>query len=122
MIAARMHHHPHDGQGRTHPHVPARAGEQRRLVVTLSVTVVAMVAEAVGGWYANSLALLSDAGHLMADVGAIALSLFALRIAAKPADSKRTYGYHRLEILPALVNGGLLFAIPPRCAIQGFPP
>jgi len=120
MIAARMHHHPHDGQGRTHPHVPARAGEQRRLVVTLLVTVVAMVAEAVGGWYANSLALLSDAGHLMADVGAIALSLFALRIAAKPADSKRTYGYHRLEILAALVNGALLFAIAAGIAIEGF--
>jgi len=120
MIAARMHHHPHDGQGRTPPHVPARAGEQRRLVVTLLVTVVAMVAEAVGGWYANSLALLSDAGHLMADVGAIALSLLALRIAAKPADSKRTYGYHRLEILAALVNGALLFAIAAGIAIEGF--
>jgi cobalt-zinc-cadmium efflux system protein len=115
-----MHHLPHDGHGRTHPHVAARAGEQRRLVLTLSVTVVAMVAEAVGGWLANSLALLSDAGHLMADVGAIALSLFALRIAAKPADLKRTYGYHRLEIIAALVNGALLFAIAAGIAIEGF--
>ncbi len=115
-----MHHDPHDGQERTHPHVPARAGEQRRLVVTLSITVVAMLAEAVGGWFANSLALLSDAGHLVADVGAIGLSLFALRIAAKPADQKRTYGYHRLEILAALVNGALLFAIAAGIAIEGF--
>jgi cobalt-zinc-cadmium efflux system protein len=115
-----MHHYPHDGHERTHPHVPARAGEQRRLVITLSVTVVAMLAEAVGGWVANSLALLSDAGHLMADVGAIGLSLFALRIAARPADQKRTYGYHRLEILAALVNGALLFAIAAGIAIEGF--
>jgi cobalt-zinc-cadmium efflux system protein len=115
-----MHQHDDRGQDRTHAHAPPRAGEQRRLVIALVVTVVAMVAEALGGWVSNSLALLSDAGHLVADVGAIGLSLFALRIAARPADHKRTYGYHRLEILAALVNGAVLFGIAAGIAIEGY--
>jgi len=116
-----MRDHPHpNGHDARRPQAPSRAGERRRLSLALSVTVVAMVAEALGGWISNSLALLSDAGHLMADVGAIALSLFALRIAGRPADHKRTYGYHRLEILAALVNGAVLFAIAAGIAIEGF--
>jgi len=117
-----MHDHSHhdQGNGHPHPHAPSRAGEQRRLSIALIVTAVAMVAEAAGGWVSNSLALLSDAGHLMADVGAIGLSLFALRVAARPADNKRTYGYHRLEILAALVNGAVLFGIAVGIAIEGF--
>jgi cobalt-zinc-cadmium efflux system protein len=115
-----MHEHHHQGAEHTHAHGPVRAGEQRRLLFALVVSVVAMVAEAVGGWVSNSLALLSDAGHLMADVCAIGLSLFALRIAARPADHKRTYGYHRLEIVAALVNGALLFGIAASIAIEGY--
>ncbi|HET7788497.1 MAG TPA: cation diffusion facilitator family transporter [Myxococcales bacterium] len=99
---------------------PSRSGEQRRLVVALLVAAVAMVAEGVGGWMSNSLALLSDAGHMMADVGAIALSLFALRVGSRPADHRRTYGYYRLEILAALVNGALLFAIAAGIAVEGW--
>ncbi len=112
-----MHDHSHD---HAHARGPERGGEQRRLVVALAVAAVAMVAEAVGGWFSNSLALLSDAGHMMADVGAIALSLFALRVGARPADHRRTYGYYRLEILAALVNGFLLFAIAAGIAIEGY--
>ena len=81
------------------------------MLAALLVAVVAMVAEALGGYFANSLALLSDAGHMLADAGAIGLSLFALRIGARPADAKRTYGYYRLEILAALLNGAVLIAI-----------
>ena len=110
----------HRGNGHTHSHAAARAGEQRRLLLALSVTAVAMVAEALGGWLSNSLALLSDAGHLMADVGAIGLSLLALRIAGRPADLKRTYGYRRLEILAALLNGAVLFGIAAGIAIEGY--
>ncbi|HZX95660.1 MAG TPA: cation diffusion facilitator family transporter [Myxococcales bacterium] len=112
-----MHGHGHD---HAHPHGPERSGEQRRLAFALAVAALAMVAEAVGGWMSNSLALLSDAGHMMADVGAIGLSLFALRIGARPADSRRTYGYYRLEILAALVNGALLFAIAAGIAVEGW--
>ena len=112
-----MHDHGHD---HAHGHGLSRSGEQRRLLIALLVAAVAMVAEGVGGWMSNSLALLSDAGHMMADVGAISLSLFALRIAARPADQRRTYGYYRLEILAALVNGALLFAIAAGIAVEGW--
>ncbi|MFL5458506.1 MAG: cation diffusion facilitator family transporter, partial [Myxococcales bacterium] len=108
------HHHGHD-HDHGHSHAPQRGpqrkGESRRLKLTLAVAFVAMLVEAIGGWATHSLALLSDAGHMLADVGAIALSVFALHIATRPADDRRTYGYYRLEILAALVNGALLIAI-----------
>ena len=67
-----------------------------------------MLAEAAGGWYANSLALLADAGHMLTDVAALALTLFAFWFASRPATSKRTYGYYRFEILAAFINGIVL--------------
>lgn len=70
-----------------------------------------MLAEAVGGWLTNSLALMSDAGHMLTDVSALGLSLVALWFAGKPADVKKTYGYYRMEILSALLNGIMLLAI-----------
>jgi cobalt-zinc-cadmium efflux system protein len=70
-----------------------------------------MLAEAVGGWLTGSLALLADAGHMLSDVAALGLSLFAMGMARRPATSRQTYGYHRLEILAALVNGAALVVI-----------
>jgi len=70
-----------------------------------------MIAEVVGGVLANSLALLADAGHMLADVAALGLSLFAAWIARRPPSSRRTYGYYRAEILAALANGAALGAI-----------
>jgi cobalt-zinc-cadmium efflux system protein len=64
-----------------------------------------MIAEAVGGWFTNSLALIADAGHMLTDVAALTLTLFAIWFAARPATSRKTYGYYRLEILAAFVNG-----------------
>ncbi len=64
-----------------------------------------MVAEAVGGWWTGSLALLADAGHMLTDVGALTLTLFAFNFARRPATAKKTFGYYRLEILAAFVNG-----------------
>lgn len=64
-----------------------------------------MIAEAVGGWLTNSLALIADAGHMLTDVAALTLTLFAIWFAARPATSRKTYGYYRLEILAAFVNG-----------------
>jgi cobalt-zinc-cadmium efflux system protein len=69
------------------------------------------VVEAIGGWLTGSLALLSDAGHMWTDVSALGLALLAAWFAARPANRKRTYGYARMEILSALVNGVLLVAI-----------
>lgn len=77
----------------------------------LVLTATIALAEAVGGWLTNSLALMSDAGHMLTDVSALALSLVALWFAGKPADVKKTYGYYRMEILSALLNGVLLLGI-----------
>ncbi len=70
-----------------------------------------LIAEAVGGVLTGSLAVLADAGHLLSDVGAIALALFAASLAARPAGGRMTFGYHRSEILAALLNGLLLVAV-----------
>jgi cobalt-zinc-cadmium efflux system protein len=90
---------------------PFRAESRRRLALALGITAVVMVAEAVGGWLAGSLALLADAGHMLADAAALGLALFAARIAQRPATPERSFGLLRLEILAALVNGALLIAI-----------
>ena len=73
--------------------------------MALGLTFVYMLAEAIGGWWTNSLALLADAGHMLTDVAALTLTLFAFWFAARPATSRKTYGYYRLEILAAFVNG-----------------
>lgn len=70
-----------------------------------------MVAELVGGWLSNSLALLADAGHMFSDAAALGLALFAIWMAQKPATAERTFGYYRAEILAALVNGAALIVI-----------
>jgi cobalt-zinc-cadmium efflux system protein len=77
----------------------------------LWLIVLYMVAEAVGGWLTGSLALLADAGHMLSDAAALGLSVFAMSMSRRPRTSKRTYGYHRLEILAALANGATLVAI-----------
>lgn len=107
-------HQDHAGHGHAHAipgPAPLRAGEAQRLWLTLALALLATALEAVGGTLANSLALLSDAGHMLTDAGAVALSLFALKVSQRPADARRTYGWYRLEILAALVNGALLLAI-----------
>ena len=108
------HHHGHDHHGHHHhghSHAHAGARNRRRLTITLALAAVYLVAEVVGGLMANSLALLADAGHMLSDVGALALSLFAIWIAQKPATPRRTYGYYRTEILAALANAATLIAI-----------
>lgn len=104
------HNHGH-GHGHSHGHSHGNSANRRRLTIALALTSSYMLAEAIGGWYANSLALLADAGHMLSDTGALALSFFALWIAQKPATPERTYGYHRTEILAALANGATLIAI-----------
>jgi cobalt-zinc-cadmium efflux system protein len=82
-----------------------------RLAWALAITAGYFVAEVVGGLMTNSLALLSDAGHMFSDIAALALTICAFQIARRPATSKRTYGYHRLEILAALINGLILWLV-----------
>jgi cobalt-zinc-cadmium efflux system protein len=92
------HHHPH-------------AHNRRRLAVVMALTVAYMLAEAVGGFLTNSLALLSDAGHMLADVASLGLAWLALWFTARPITPKKTYGYYRIEILAALANGVALIVI-----------
>jgi cobalt-zinc-cadmium efflux system protein len=89
----------------------ARHSETRRLKWALAISVVYFFAELIAGFLTNSLALLSDAGHMLSDVGAMALSLFAFRMAQRPATHHSTFGFHRVEILAALFNGLTLWFI-----------
>jgi len=88
-----------------------RHTETRRLLWALVISAVYFIAELIAGFLTNSLALLSDAGHMLSDIGAIALSLFAFRMARRPATHQSTYGFHRVEILAALFNGLTLWLI-----------
>lgn len=84
---------------------------RRALTLALAITGAFLVVEAVGGWLTGSLALVADAGHMLIDVAALALSLFALTMAARPATHARTYGWKHVEVLAAAVNGVGLVAI-----------
>jgi cobalt-zinc-cadmium efflux system protein len=83
----------------------------RPLKITLGLVLVIMVAEIIGGIFSNSLALLSDAGHMLTDALALGLSLFAMNLARRPATPTRTFGYHRAEIMAALANGTILVLV-----------
>ncbi len=98
-----MSHHHHHEQG------PERG--KKRLIQAISVTGSWFIIELAGGIYANSLALMADAAHMLTDLGALGLSLFALQISTRPATHKKTYGYLRAEILAALANGIFLVLI-----------
>src|SRR5881396_736138 len=99
---------------------PLRLESRRRIGVALAITSAVMVAEAVGGWLAGSLALLADAGHMLADAAALALSLVVASLAQRPATAQRTFGLLRLEILAALVNGATLIAISIGVGIEAY--
>jgi cobalt-zinc-cadmium efflux system protein len=83
----------------------------RRLKFTLAIVLAVMAVEIVGGIFSGSLALLSDAGHMLVDALALALSLLAIRAARRPATETKTFGYHRAEILAALANGAILVLV-----------
>lgn len=95
---------------RAHNH-QRRADSWRRLSLVLSLTAVYMLAEFFGGWWTGSLALLADAGHMLTDVAALVLALVAVWFGSRPATSSKTFGYYRLEIIAALVNGVALVVI-----------
>ncbi len=84
---------------------------EKRLRLSLAVTVLILIAEVAGGLFSNSLALLSDAGHVLTDVFALGLSMIAARISRRPSDYRATYGYQRVGLLAAVVNGLSLLAI-----------
>jgi cobalt-zinc-cadmium efflux system protein len=105
------HVHEHDHHHGPGGHAHNRETGRRRLVFVLVITAVFMVVEFVGGLIANSLALMADAGHMLSDVAALGLSVFALAFARRPPTPYKSYGYLRMEILAALANGITLVVI-----------
>ena len=99
----------HDNQGLMNNH--GRAASRRNLTIALGLTVGYTVVELAGGFLANSLSLLADAGHMITDAGAIGLALLAMWIAGRPASIERTFGLHRTEVLAALANALALWLI-----------
>lgn len=91
--------------------VVSRGRERRRMAWAFGIAAAYMVAEVVGGFISNSLALLADAGHMATDVAALGISLWAMRLAERPPRGRHSYGYQRAEILAALLNGAILVAI-----------
>jgi cobalt-zinc-cadmium efflux system protein len=118
MGAGHGHHHHHHHHGHGHAH--SRAVNTRRLKIVLVLIFIYMVVEVIGAYVTNSLALLADAGHMLSDVAAISLSLFALWIAQRPPTATHTYGFYRTEILAALLNGAALVAISVYIFVEAF--
>ncbi len=100
-------HRGHDHGGHDHDH--ARGAPARSLAIALALTGSFLIAELVGAWWFNSLALLSDAAHMFTDSAALAIALVAVKVGQRKADEQRTYGYRRFEILAAAINAVLLF-------------
>jgi len=108
------HHHGHDHHGHYHHHHhfdEVREGNKKGLLIALIITTGIMLLEFFGGLLTNSLALLSDSGHMLSDASSLALSLVAFWFATRPASPKKTYGFYRFEILAALFNAVTLFII-----------
>ncbi|HKE81463.1 MAG TPA: cation diffusion facilitator family transporter [Solirubrobacteraceae bacterium] len=102
-----------------HDHGPSHDADRRWLAVALGIIAAFMVVEVVAGILADSLALLSDAAHMLTDAAAIALALFAARLAARPARGRFTFGFGRAEILSAQVNGATLLVLAGVIAVEG---
>lgn len=85
--------------------------DRRRLATALGIAAATVALELWGGWLTGSLALLADAGHVLSDVGALALAIFAIWLAGRPHSASRTYGFHRAEVLAAALNALALLAV-----------
>lgn len=120
-----MHHHHGDNHHRQGAHAHVHEGAEserstRALKAALALTLAVLLAELVGGWISNSLALLADAGHVLTDSAALALSLFVAWFSRQPVTAEKTYGYLRWEILAALLNGTTLLAISAWIVVEAF--
>lgn len=104
--------HDHADEGSNHAgHDHTAGANAKSVIIALALTGSFLIAELVGAWWFNSLALLSDAAHMFTDAAALAIALAAIKIGQRPADKQRTYGYRRFEILAAAFNAVLLFVV-----------
>jgi cobalt-zinc-cadmium efflux system protein len=99
------------GQGHAHGGQSAAGKNKKNLIIVFSFTFTYLIAEVIGGFWFNSLALLADAGHMLTDVVGLALALFAITFAERQATPEKTYGYYRIEILAAMSNAVILIGI-----------
>ena len=113
------HDHAHGHSHPAHSHAPSAQADRRWLTVALALIAGFMAVEVVAGLLAGSLALLSDAAHMLTDAGSIALALFAAGLAARPAKGAFTFGFGRAEILSAQINGAALFVLAGVIAVEG---
>ena len=119
--AGHEHARGHDHTGHDHPHRAGGAtGNRRALSIALVLTAGFALVEAAGGWYSGSLALLSDAGHMITDAAALGLALFADTVARRPPSRRASYGYGRAEVLAAFVNAIAMLAVVAGIAIEVF--
>ena len=101
----------HDHAGHSHgshshgPHSHGKDAGERRLAIALAILATFTLIEAVGGYFANSIALLAESAHMLADSASMVLAIVAIRVSRRPADQKRTYGHRRYQPLAAFVNG-----------------
>ena len=107
-------HAPHDHGGHAHAH----AGNERAVTIAAALTGGFMLAEVAGGLISGSLALLADAGHMATDFAALALAAVGFRLARRPADETRTYGFDRVSVLVAFVNGVALMVLSVWIAVE----
>ncbi|GMG83799.1 cation diffusion facilitator family transporter [Paralimibaculum aggregatum] len=116
-MGAHDHFHGH-AQGGGHSHAAHAGAGERRLLIAAALTGIFMLAEVVGGLLSGSLALIADAGHMLTDFAGLALAWYGLRLARRPADWRRTFGYDRFTVLVAFANGLALFAITGWIAVE----
>src|SRR6516165_9897729 len=102
-------HHVHTAHGQRHDH--RHEGSGQRLMTALIILAGFTLVQAVGGYLANSIALLAEAAHMLADSAALVLAIVAVRASRRPADARRTYGHRRYQPLAAFVNGQLLLLL-----------
>ncbi|MFK9090169.1 cation diffusion facilitator family transporter [Bacillus salipaludis] len=105
------HHHHGHSHGHGHGHGHSHTGNKKALLSSFILIAVFMVVEVIGGLLTNSLALLSDAGHMLSDAAALGLSFFAIKLGEKQVSQEKTYGYKRFEIIAAALNGLTLIVI-----------
>jgi cobalt-zinc-cadmium efflux system protein len=104
------HEHAH-GHGHSHHHIDASHANEKRIALAAGLTGVFMGVEVAGGLIAGSLALVADAGHMLSDFASLVLAWVGFRIARRPADARRTFGFRRFSVLAAFVNGLALIAV-----------
>ncbi|QCR19020.1 cation diffusion facilitator family transporter [Agrococcus sp. SGAir0287] len=107
------------GAGHDHGHAHGAVANRRRLAIAFGITATVLVVQAVGAVVTGSLALLVDTGHMLTDVGGLALSLVAATLAMRPPTSRRTWGFARAEVLSAAVQAGILLAIGVLALVEG---